>query len=528
MRTVPVKLFLFLTTAYFGLTLVTISDPSLLFSDDFSTATAGSIATPSSSAWSTSTCYTVFTCIYPAGECVKLGKADEGGVLTTTNMALQAGTLYVQVDALGWASDEKSFCVSDGSESHELTCLYDKSTTTQFQTFTQEIAVAAGVRSISFSTENGQRIFLDNILITHTLSEDQSPLDFFVYHHSPTSLVALSELSFTITASISGTPTNILYASGLPENANYTFNDNLFTWTPSLTQTGTYTLVFTALDASGTTHEKQLGVTVLPLLLAAPANLTVSNLTYRAFQISWEPVPAATEGYGVDVIQGSTTTNTPETDVETFFEIDQSGLVIAPTGWFFSGVTETYATPEFVELKLNDAEDRVITKWYPKPVSQLNFRLRGYATHADSNNVLAVHGSTNGVVWQKIGHYTTQLDEDGDDENNIFTRTNQDLDKSLLLTDENDYHQFSFVYENKEYGNIGLAQISALYPGSGSHFVKNWQAVKTEAQTLAISGVPSACELIVRVSAQNETDLCTSQIRLITPDCQRETILMLQ
>ena len=504
------------------------AEPVLLFSDTFDYVTSGSVSNPSSSTWKSSELYSMYTNIYSAGGSVKLGKSNEGGILTTTNLAVTAGLLSVQVDALGWDSDEKGFMVSVGNMTTNLTCTNDKSASTLFETVSTTFEVETGVIFVTFQTENGKRIFLDNIQITHTPEGGPVPLAFFVYPHSATTVPALTEIAFTITALADGVATNVSYAGGLPDGALYDFIGQRFAWTPELNHTGEFALVFAATDTAGTVHQKTVPVTVTPLPLHAPTGVTVTELTCKTVSLAWDAVPAASHGYRVSAWYGSTAPDMLSVDGETFFEIMDTGLVAAPTGWLFQGVTEKYSTADFVELKFNDTGDSVITKRYPAPVSSLSFRLKGYATSSLSNSLFTVYGSYGGDDWTLLRQYSSLEDSDGDDENNLFTSAEGDLDKTVTLHAAEGYRQFRFVYGQKASGNIGLANVTAAYAGSGARFVDGWQATPVSATNLRITGLPPAHEILIRIEALDATESRATQLRLSSPPFLPKTLLMIR
>lgn len=504
------------------------AEPAVLFSDAFDYVTSGSVPIPGSTAWTSSELYSVYTFIYPAGGSVKLGKTGESGMLTTTNLTVRSGLLSVQVDALGWDGDEKGFMISAGNATTNLTCTNDKSTPALFETFSPTFETGAGVVTVTFWTETGKRIFLDNIRITHEAGEGSVPLEFFVYPHSDTTVPALTEISFTIEALADGVATNVAYAGGLPAGALYAFTGQRFAWTPELHHTGEFALVFMATDTSGAIHQKTIPVTVTPLALHAPNGVTVTELTCNAACLAWEAVPAASHGYRVSAWYGSTAPDTLYVDGETFFEILATDSVAAPTGWWFQGVTEKYATADFVELKFNDAGDSVTTKRYPAPVSSLSFRLKGYATSSLSNSLFEVYGSCDGDGWTLLRQYSTLADADGDDENNLFTSAEGDLDKTVILHAADGFRQFRFVYGLKACGNIGLANVTAVYAGSGARFVDGWQATPVSDTRLRITGLPPAREILIRVEALDAAESRATQLRLTTPAFLPKTILMLR
>ena len=350
-----------------------------------------------------------------------------------------------------------------------------------------------------------------------------------IFTVTPGTLAAVQELSavvFSITATVGGSPATVTYAGGLPSGASYAFSDGAFSWTPALGQAGVYPLKFTAPGGDGLTYTNTVAITVNALPLTAPANLVASNIGCEAFDLSWDAVPAASQGYVVSVWAGSGATNTPSADAEPFYDIARSGTVSAPYGWTFNSVTEKYVTTDYVELKFDGVGDTIITKAYPIPVTSLAFNLRGVATSSLSNSVVRVYGTADDATWTELQTYNSLADQDGDDENNIFT--SGDLEKSLLLSPASGYRRFKFVYAQDEKGSVGIGNIAVVYDGCGTRFIGDWNNKGTTSPAAAVEGARAGRDHYVLVGARNATETKFSQIALATLDAPPMTIIVVR
>jgi len=90
------------------------------------------------------------------------------------------------------------------------------------------------------------------------------------------------------------------------------------------------------------------------------------------------------------------------------------------------------------------------------------------------------------------------------------------------------YRQFRFVYGQKASGNIGLANVTAAYAGSGARFVDGWQATPVSATNLRITGLPPAHEILIRIEALDATESRATQLRLSSPPFLPKTLLMIR
>lgn len=497
-----------------------------LFSDVFSYATGGTLENPKTPAWKIPPAsYTIASNCYDAAYTVKLGTASIGGKLMTTNLAVQAGTLTVKVDALGWDGDEKVFNITVGSVTFTLNCLYDKGASALFQTVSQDFTVEEGSVNVALWTANGKRIFFDNIHIYQEFFEIGEPA-FAVTMQSPSTVNELSPVQFTITATVNNNPTNVVYASGLPAGASYTFSNGVFSWTPSLGQAGVYPLDFTAPGGDGKTYTNTVAITVNALPLTAPANLAASNIGCEAFDLSWDAVPAATQGYVASVWTGSASPDTPNADLETFWETTDNNPV-QPLGWSFTGITLEYMDKGLTEVSFDTTGDTIVTRLYPKAVTELSFRLQGRTTASTSNSVLAVFGTVDGTTWTSLQSYSTLSDSDGNDENNIFSTTGGDLDKSLAFDVASGFRQFKFVY-TKDKGNVGIGNIAAVYEGAGTKFVTGWNGAAVAGTGMVVNGVRPGRIYYALVGARNATETKFSQIALATLDAPPMTIIVVR
>ena len=343
---------------------------------------------------------------------------------------------------------------------------------------------------------------------------------------SPSTLNELSPVQFTITATVDGNPTNVVYASGLPAGASFTFSDGAFDWTPALGQAGVYPLDFTAPGGDGLTYTNTVAITVNALPLTAPANLVASNIGCEAFDLSWDAVPAATQGYVASVWTGSASPDTPNADMETFWETTDNNPV-QPLGWSFTGITLEYMDKGLNEVSFDTTDDTVVTRLYPKAVTDLSFRLQGRKTDSTSNSVLTVFGTADGTTWTSLQSYSTLSDSDGDDENNIFTSKEDDVDKSLAIDAASGCRQFKFVY-TKDQGNVGIGNIAAVYEGAGTKFVTGWNGAAVAGTGMVVNGVRPGRIYYALVGARNATETKFSQIALATLDAPPMTIIVVR
>ena len=352
-----------------------------------------------------------------------------------------------------------------------------------------------------------------------------------IFTVAPGTVPAVEELSpvaFTISATVGGNPASVSYVGGLPSGASYTFSGGAFAWTPALGQAGVYPLDFTAPGGDGLTYTNTVAITVNALPLTAPVNLAASNIGPDAFDLSWDAVPAATQGYVVSVWHGSGGTNTPATDAEPFYNVAFSGMVSAPPGWTFSEVNSKYSTAAFIELKLDDAGDFVATKLYPKPVTQLDFRIKWYPGTAGTTNQLVVSASADGVNWTPLRTYSTGADFDGDDTNNIFTKDAEDVNKRLTFAAESGYRAFKFGYTQKVTGNMGLANFAVVYEGCGTKFVGDWDGKATTSLSAAVSGARPGRDHCALVGARNATETKYALVGVTTLEAPTTTVIVVR
>lgn len=344
-----------------------------------------------------------------------------------------------------------------------------------------------------------------------------------IFTVTPATVAAVYELSpvnFTITATVGGSPATVTYTSGLPSGASYTFSSGAFSWTPALGQANTYTLVFSVVSTDLQTYTRNVGVTVNTLPLTAPTGLAASNIVYNAFDASWNPVAAATHGYGVSVWYGSGATNTPASDLEPFYNIAFSDTVAPPWGWTFSGIgsSDKYATTNYVELKFDEVGDTIVTKEYFKPVTSLSFNLKGYLTSSASNNIVAVYGTADGSNWTELQSYNTL---NGDITTTMSTKT-------LLLDTLSGYRQFKFYYAMDERGNVGLGNIATVYDGAGTKFVEGWRNTAVAGTTISVAGARANRDYSVLVGSKNATETKSALLVLRTSAAAPTTTLVVR
>ncbi len=496
-----------------------------LHDDKFTDITSGtSTNTIGQNAWDGAGRYTVSK-VYMAGGAVKLGTSSLNGSMTTTNMSMYAGTLTVEVYVKGWTSDEGDLKISVEGETQvfDYDALMVVDLVTPFEKVTADFQVTAGSHTVIIETTS-KRCFLDSILITQDVTSTADAPVFSVNMQSGPTVDELTEVAFTISALVGESPTSVSYVSGVPSGANYSFSNGSFSWMTAQGEAGTYPLIFSAVGGDLQIYSNTVNITVNALTLTAPANLDVSNVKDRTFDASWNPVTAATQGYVVDVWYGSSAIDTPNADVETFFETTDNNP-IQPLNWSFTGITGEYMDKGMNEISLDTTDDTIITKQYPRIVTNLAFRIQGRLT---SNSVLRVSGSADGIAWTEVGVYTSEVvDSDGNPENNIFTAAGGDLDKNLAFSESLNYRQFKFVY-TKDKGNVGIGNIAAVYDGAGTKFISGWQGKTTLSTLESIGGAKPGCPHYIRVGAKNATSTEYSTIRFQTLDAPASTLISLR
>ena len=501
-----------------------------LFQDNFDNASNGTVASPSTALYNIggeTTAYSQLDYVYNAGGTVKLAKDGYGGYMLTTNLNVQAGTVRVEVDAIGYDADERVFSIAIGGASHSFSCSDDRASEPFiFDHVVQDFEVPAGVVQVAVSTTTSKRIVLDNLLVTQEVTESTDKPEFTVEMQSSQTVQELTPVSFTISASLLDNPVGVSYVRGLPAGASYSFVDGAFSWTPALGQEGLHGLVFSAMGSDSEEYEYTVAITVNALSLTAPANLAASNIGCEAFDLSWDAVPAATQGYVASVWTGSASPDTPNADMETFWQTTDDNPV-QPLGWEFMGITLEYMDKGLNEISLNDTGDSVVTRWYPQAVTSLAFRAQTRSTTAVGDSELQVNASADGVTWTPVAFYTTATDVDGDDENNLFSVVSGDLDKRIALPAASGYRQFSFVYTKGKY-NLGIGNIGAVYEGAGTKFVEGWNGAAVAGTGMVVNGVRPGRIYYALVGARNATETKFSQIALATLDAPPMTIIVVR
>lgn len=504
-----------------------------LFEDDFSAAVNNSIEEPGSTHYDVgdeTTAWAVLDKVYHAGGAVKLASEQDDGVMVTTNLFVQAGLVEVSLRGVGWDASERTFTIKFGGQTRTLTCDNDRSAgAAGFKDFSEAFEVQAGMVSLTIRATKNKRVIIDDVLITQDQVDDPLEPAFLVDFATPSTVQETYPVAFSIRAEVRGSLTNVILVTDLPAGAGYTVTNwvGYFAWIPALGQAGEYPLAFTALGANGQTYTNTVVVTVNTLPLVAPQNLTVSTLAFNGFDLSWEEVRAATEGYVVSVWTGSGAMDTPASDAEPFYAIAAGGPIVAPYGWTFTNIKEKYASTDFVELKFRTVGDTIVTKTYPKPVTSLTFHLRGRSTETNASTIIRVYGTSDEVTWTELQTYNTLADDDGDPENNIFTSGNH-LVKTLTFGPASGYRRFKFVNEVDERGNVGIGKIAVVYEGCGTRFVGDWNEKATTSLSAVVEGARPCRDYYVSVGACNGQETKYSFLGLTTPPASPGTLIIVK
>ena len=503
-----------------------------LFQDNFDNASNGSVASPSTALYNIggeTTAYSQLDYVYNAGGTVKMATEDYPGVMVTTNLSVQAGTVVVNLRGLGWSATERTFKVGIGSDERTLTCTDDHTAAPYvFDDFSETFEVSGGAIQVTIRAAKNKRVLVDDVVVTQEQVEDSPAPSLAIEFSTPSTVQETEPVAFSIGASVRGSATNITLVSALPSGASYAVANlvGTFSWTPALGQAGVYPLKFTAPGGDGLTYTNTVAITVNALPLTAPANLVASNIGCEAFDLSWDAVPAATQGYVASVWTGSASPDTSNADMETFWETTDDNPV-QPLGWSFTGITLEYMDKGLSEVSFDTTGDTIVTRLYPKAVTELSFRLQGRTTASTSNSVLAVFGTVDGTTWTSLQSYSTLSDSDGNDENNIFSTTGGDLDKSLAIDVASGFRQFKFVY-TQDKGNVGIGNIAAVYEGAGTKFVTGWNGAAVAGTGMVVNGVRPGRIYYALVGARNATETKFSQIALATLDAPPMTIIVVR
>ncbi|MGI5868196.1 MAG: hypothetical protein ACOX9C_01950 [Kiritimatiellia bacterium] len=483
-----------------------------LFSDDFSYATSGSMSKPSTRAWTVPPAgYVEAVLVYDAGGAVKLGKTDFGGKLTTTNMMFQTGTVNIQVDAAGWDSGERTFSVTVAGQVRSFTVNAVRPT---LETVTATVQVEACASNIVIKSV--ERMIIDNVIITETVYDTNEPA-FTLLPNPVPSVYAGGTVEFSLTAAVTNAPMTVTYASGLPQNADYTYDGTNFVWNTVSGQVGAYDLEFQCSCPDGT-YFHTVPVTVEAMPLVAPS-VSVDANDY-SFVASWDAVPAAS-GYIANVWYGSCDTNSVGVDLETFWETELAGKNVAPVDWTFTGLGSPYTNKE---LKFDDTDDTIISRRYPKAVTELAFYLKGNSTTLTNNSVFTVYGSADETTWEEVASYSSLADGDGDDSNNIVT--SGAVNKTLPIDESAGYRRFKFVY-TKEKGNVAFDNLGAKYPGAGPVFVSGWRDAPVAGTSIAVNALPTRVYW-VQIGATDGVETLFTTTSLKMGPAQKTTLFVIK
>ena len=503
-----------------------------LFEDDFSYATGGSLGSPSSSAWSVvPEQYTVATRIYDAGGSVKFGTSSLGGTLTTTNMNIRAGSVTVQVDAIGYDADEKEFIITLAGQSFTRTCTSLKESGV-FDTIRLDFTVAAtGYYPLTISTVDGKRIIIGNIVVSQVVTETAGTPEFSFTPAVPASVMELDAISFNVSASVNGNPTNVVLTSAMPSGASYSYsveaNAGAFNWTPELGQAGDYSFTFGAYGEDGELFSTLIPIKVIVLPLSAPAGLITTNVTYNSFDAEWEGVPGA-HGYIVNIWSGSSSTNSPGVDLEEFIDSVSGKVPVAPYGWSFTKLGSSYTD---ASLKFDDPGSVIVSKTYPKAVTQLSFYLKGNSTATTNHSIFRVYASiagTEAADWTEVASYDSYTGGAEAGPTNIVT-SGEYLDKVVYLEANAGYRKFKFTYERTQ-GNVAFDTVAAVYEGSGTKFLGDWRDKPVSAGMTELSVANARPEEFynVMVGAVNDVERLDARTYVVLGVAPKETILTIR
>ena len=143
----------------------------------------------------------------------------------------------------------------------------------------------AGVYTVTFTASDGNLSASQNVVIT-VANINLPPI---IDPIGDKTVAEGSALSFVISATDPDGNTITYLATGLPQGATFDPNTRTFSWTPDYTQSGTYTVTFTASDGS-LFSSQDVKITVaktnMPPVIDPIGNKTVSEGSTLSFVIS--------------------------------------------------------------------------------------------------------------------------------------------------------------------------------------------------------------------------------------------------
>jgi hypothetical protein len=145
-----------------------------------------------------------------------------------------------------------------------------------------------GQYAVTFSVSDGTNSVSENVTITVTADPPPTNTPPVFNPTSSQSVKTGSALSFTVSATDAENNPLKYTATGLPTGA--TFTGNTFSWTPSSSQAGTYTVTFSVSDGTNTVSEN-VTITVTAAVVYNPADMNkdgvVNALDYALFSAAW-------------------------------------------------------------------------------------------------------------------------------------------------------------------------------------------------------------------------------------------------
>ena len=276
----------------------------IVLSEDFSALTAGDNTTTSgsSTAWTGDTLFPTVVRAYQAGGAVKLGTSNVIGSITSKTLDLSSGPFDVSFDVKGWNSVGEITVTANG-QTQNVT--YTSIMSGSFETKVLRFSAGTANTTITLSTTSAtKRAFLDNIIVTKTVSAVSAPVISSSLTQSGTVGTAFS---YQITAS--GSP-NSFGATGLPAGLSLNTTTGAITGMP--TAAGTSNVTISATNSAGT-GSGTLVITVnpsasVPVISSSLAqSVTVGSAFSYQISASGSPISYGATGLPAGLSFNSTT-----------------------------------------------------------------------------------------------------------------------------------------------------------------------------------------------------------------------------